>query len=87
MSINAVVDFNAVGVTALLPTPAFVLEGGRLAAIQKPTGGELCPKQGPNSASQSIFGFKGRSSVMAGRVADARTYTFRSGSNALGGTG
>lgn len=79
---------------AMWLTPAFaagervVLEGGRLSATQRPTGEELCPQPGRISLSQSTFQLaKGRLVASVDFMAVARTYTYRSGSNALGGTG
>jgi hypothetical protein len=79
---------------AMRPTPAFLtgwafaLEGGRLAATQRPAGGELCLDEGRISLSKRVFPqVKDRSVSSAVAMAVAGTYTFRSGSNALGGTG
>jgi hypothetical protein len=73
----------------LTPTSrAFVLEGGRLAATQRPTWGELCLKQALVSlsafdGSQSNSQSRGRFVAMGESVA---RYTIPSGS-AFGGTG
>ena len=64
--------------------PAFEREGGRLAATQLPSGGELCLQPGRISAPQNVFRMKSAFALMGSVRTDARVL---SGSNALGGTG
>ena len=73
---------------ALRPASVFSLEGGRLAATPRPTGGELCLQQRWISASQSYFQVKGRFMPVARvSVAADPAYTVPTGSSAPGVSG